>query len=130
MNKFLYLKSYHCLQIIKIRYEYFWPYDCVQIISIKKEYLKRYDSGNYLYFAWFLISEAYQPSKVIKYYKLKVINYYRWRDKWSHALPNGVSPKVNVIAGLIFKLAYNEIVAHYVNQYAKETTRLVFCRKS
>ena len=32
-----------------------------------------------------------------------------WEYKWVHAFPKSISPKVNVIAGLKFKLAYYDV---------------------
>ena len=44
-----------------------------------------------------------------------------WEDKGVHTLPNGICPKVNVIARLENELAYYDSAVHRFNHYTTRT---------
>ena len=45
-----------------------------------------------------------------------------WEDKGAHNFPNGICPKVNVIARLEYELAYYDSAAQRFNHYTTRTT--------
>ena len=70
----------------------------------------------------FLCLMVYQPSWIIQFWNhpcrrtvVVLFNPELWEDKGVHTFPKGISPKVNVITWLEFKLAdYN--VQHYATR--------------
>ena len=44
-----------------------------------------------------------------------------WDDKGVHTFPNGICPKVNVIARLEYELAYYDSAVHRFNHYTTKT---------
>ena len=48
----------------------------------------------------------------------------KWEDKGVHAFPNGICPKVNVIARLVYELAYYDSAVHRFNHYTTRTPQV------
>ena len=72
---------------------------------------------------WFLCLMAYQPCWL---FNAKVIIleeqwwYYlthSWEDKGVHTFPKGICPKVNIIARLVYELAYYDSAVHYDSEF-------------
>ena len=77
---------------------------------------------------WFLGLMAYQPSWVIwcQSYPSRrtvvVLFNPKLRDKGVHTFSKGISPKVKVIEGLDFKLAYYNVAVEHINYSTKGTS--------
>ena len=67
---------------------------------------------------------AYQP--FLGYLMPKPFSYknyltHCWEDKGIYTFPNGICPKVNVIARLEYELAYYDFAVHRFNHYTTRT---------
>ena len=64
---------------------------------------------------------AYQPLLVILCQSYSPRRSHSWEDKGIHTFPNGICPKVNVIARLEFELTYYDSAVHRYNHYTTRT---------
>ena len=69
---------------------------------------------------------AYQPfwlfnAKAILLEQLWYYLTHSWEDKEFHTFPNGICPKVNIIAWLEIELTYYDSAVHHFNHYTMRT---------